>query len=114
MGPRGRKPPAMLMPRPGTVKSVWTPDGVLRRRSTPLGPGQVLVARAQDDRLVLDVVAHRDDTLRDPGERSGARVLREPRRAADGGRAVGARAAERPVATAPQMALLDLLLAGRG
>ena len=48
----------------------------------------VALALAQDDGLLLDLVAHRDDALRDPRQRAGAAVLDEPLGAADGRGAV--------------------------
>src|SRR3954447_2509365 len=72
--------------------------------------GQVLLAGLDQDRLALDLVAHRHDALGDLGQRARARVLYEPLRAAHGRRAVLAAGTERAGAIAPQLARLRLLL----
>src|SRR4051794_6563452 len=68
------------------------------------GHGQIRAPGAQEDRLALDGVAHRYEALRDAGERSLARVLHEPARAAHGRDAVEPVRAEAALAVAPELA----------
>src|SRR5262249_3156559 len=75
--------------------------------------GEIALAGLEQDRLALDVVAHRHDALGDPGQRAGARVLNEPCRSPDCRRAVLPARAERAGAVTPQLARLRLLHLGR-
>src|SRR3954454_19375539 len=77
-------------------------------------PGEVLLPRPHDDRLVPDGVAHAHDALLHARERAGAGVLDEPFGAADGGGAVLAARAEGAGAGALQLARLGLLGGGVG
>ena len=78
------------------------------------GSGEVLVARAHDDRLALDLVADLDAAPLDGDQRAVAAVLDAPARAADGRRRVAPAGAERALGVAEQApdALLRLLLLG--
>ena len=78
------------------------------------GSGEVLVARAHDDRLALDLVADLDAAALDGDQRAVAAVLDAPARAADGRRRVAPAGAERALGAAEQApdALLRLLLLG--
>ena len=84
-------------------------------RVRPLGRvvAGVALAGAQEDRLVLHVVADASPPpCGDPGERAGAGVLDEPFGPADGRGAVLAAGAERARAVAPELARLGLLRGG--
>src|SRR4051812_49489725 len=86
MGPRGRKPAAMLVKRGAPVKSAWTAGGVFARpRSAPPGASEVAVALAHQHVLAAGGGARPDHAPGHPRERGGAAVPGQPRRAAPAG-----------------------------
>src|SRR5262249_8559399 len=108
---RARKPLRWSCSRPVPVKSPWTRGR--ERSSMSLLAGGIRVRSLDQDRLVLDVVAHGHDSSPDLGDVGRARVLDEPDRAAHSRRAEVPARAEVARAVAPELARLGLLGGGR-